>query len=59
MQLSGKSAAPLGFSALLLHQERYRKLMSETGQRGTNVEKLPLRVSEQIKELNCINAFTW
>ncbi|XP_029909401.1 coiled-coil domain-containing protein 33 [Myripristis murdjan] len=44
MQLSGKSAAPLGFSALLLHQERYRKLMSETGQRGTNVEKLPLRV---------------
>uniref|UniRef100_UPI003AADFB6A coiled-coil domain-containing protein 33 n=1 Tax=Centroberyx gerrardi TaxID=166262 RepID=UPI003AADFB6A len=37
--------SPLGFSALPLHQELYRKLMSETGQMGMKVEKLPLRGS--------------
>ncbi|XP_067090005.1 coiled-coil domain-containing protein 33 [Osmerus mordax] len=38
--------SPLGFSALSLHPQLYRKLMSERGQRGVRVGQLSLRGSK-------------
>ncbi|XP_041075458.1 coiled-coil domain-containing protein 33-like isoform X2 [Polyodon spathula] len=35
--------SPLGFSALSLDEDVYRKLMAESGQRGIRVEKLPVQ----------------
>ena len=40
--------SPLGFSALPLHPQLYRKLMSEGGQRGVRVGQLSLRVRQPL-----------
>lgn len=49
--------SPLGFSALSLHPQLYRKLMSERGQRGVRVGQLILRVSVERRDFNYICVF--
>ncbi|KAK1157967.1 coiled-coil domain-containing protein 33-like [Acipenser oxyrinchus oxyrinchus] len=42
--------SPLGFSALSLNEDVYRKLMAESGQRGIRVEKLPVQVRGRLQD---------